>query len=305
MAGAREHVLMVEMPEGWRLPVLDVSAAAFALPDPAAELATLEAAIERAAQRPALVRRIDASLLRLAAPWSRLARELLAADSAYLHGLTTYLMKLGPTLAPPYAGPIERQIVTSPIARGFRLRTEQMVALLTEDLAPVLLAAPEADLVLLNVGGGVCSDSWNCLIRLAERKLLGERRVTILCWDIDPQAAGTAAAILAALASQRLAGASVRVEALTGNWDSPARGRAAGARPRRRRGGLQRGRAVRIWQRCRDRGRAGCAARSRCGRRGVGEAGRRGGAPARSLCQRQNDFPRPGRDAPHRRAHRL
>ncbi|MDW6020252.1 hypothetical protein SAZ10_00585 [Mesorhizobium sp. BAC0120] len=155
--------------DGLRLPVIDVTHPAFAVPDDPASLAARRDALLALARRnrwmPAFLTR---QLMRLAAPRSPLLRSLLASDRDYLDSITTYILKLGPDHLPPgFDSPVDRQVAASPHMPLIRLRMQQIARLLAEALLAPLGEAPDAPLDLVNIAGGPALDSINALIVLA------------------------------------------------------------------------------------------------------------------------------------------
>jgi hypothetical protein len=114
-------------PAGYALPVIDVTNPAFALAADADALDGLRSAFldhqRREGRIPGFLR---APLLWLMARRSLLLRALLEPRAAYLGGLSTYAMKLGPTnLPPPFDGKIDRHLAALPAATSLRLRLQQ------------------------------------------------------------------------------------------------------------------------------------------------------------------------------------
>src|SRR6187401_128608 len=102
--------------DGLRLPVIDVTHPAFAIPDdPATAAARLDAFMawhRRDRQVPGFVTRL---LMRLAARRSLLLQKILSADSDALDSITTYLLKLGADHLPPgFDGPVDRKSAATP-----------------------------------------------------------------------------------------------------------------------------------------------------------------------------------------------
>jgi hypothetical protein len=142
-------------------------------------------------------------------PWFRdrslLARGMKRADGAYLDGMSTYLMKLGPeNLGKGYARALDRRIAASELAISLRLRLRDMASFLADGTAPLLGARPGAPIHLVNIGGGPSMDSLNALILLARggAPLLPRRRITVHVLDLDPDGPAFGARALAALQSE-------------------------------------------------------------------------------------------------------
>ena len=213
--------------DGLRLPIIDITQPAFALPDDAASAADLDAAFRESERRNALVPRfVMGFMLRSAARRSRLLADILNPETAFLAGLTTYIMKLGAqNLPPPFNGDVDRRLAGSPQATAVRLRLQQTAKLLAAALAPLLLADPAAPLVLINIGGGPALDSINALILLNRTKCsLLQRPIAIQVLDIDPAGPRFGAAALAALSAdgQPLAGLAISFAHEHYDWNAPA-----------------------------------------------------------------------------------
>ena len=259
-AKAKSDLVYATTDDGLRLPVIDITQPAFALPDDPASVAALDAAFRESETRNALMPRfIMHFMMRAAARRSRLLADILDPDTSFLAGLTTYIMKLGvENLPPPFDSDTDRRLVSSPQVTAMRLRLQQTVKLIAGALEPLLLAAPAAPLVLVNIGGGPAIDSIDALILL--RRAQGDasdllrRPIAIQVLDIDAAGPHFGAAALAALSAegQPLAGLDIafthqpyRLECA-----GAARryGRSCGGTRRDHRGVL-RGRLVRIWRR--------------------------------------------------------
>lgn len=110
------------------------------------------------------------------------------AQTSYLSGMGTYMLKLGPRLV---GGGDEREsdrratMGVSGIAARMRLR--DLCRRQTEDLSQLLAAHPGRRLCLINVAGGAASDTINTLrlIRRQDESLLRERRIEIHLLEID------------------------------------------------------------------------------------------------------------------------
>ena len=154
--------------DGLRLPVIDVTHPAFAVPDDPTSLATRRDAFlawDRGNRRmPRIVMRL---LMRLAARRSPLLRKMIASDKGYLDSISTYILKLGADHLPPgFDGPVDRKVAAAPHVGLIRLRMQQIARLLAEALVAPLADAPEAALHLVNIAGGPALDSINALIML-------------------------------------------------------------------------------------------------------------------------------------------
>ncbi len=213
--------------DGLRLPIIDITLPAFALPDDPQSVAALDAAVRESEWRNALVPGfIMRFMLRSAARRSQLLADIINPDTSFLAGLTTYIMKLGAeNLPPPFDSDVDRRLAGSPQATAVRLRLQQTAKLLAAALAPLLLAAPAAPLVLINIGGGPAPDSINTLI-LLNRSGSGllHRPIAIQVLDIDPACPHFGAAALAALSAdgQPLAGIDISFAHEHYDWNEPA-----------------------------------------------------------------------------------
>jgi hypothetical protein len=138
-------------------------------------------------------------LLRLATRRSLLLRAAIEPQAAYLGGLPTYVMKIGPdNLAPPFDSRIDRQVAAAPAVTSMRIRLQQVARLTAKGLEEDLAKRPGVPLHLINIGGGPAIDSINALILLKDTGLLA-RPVTIQVLDVDAGGPHFGASALAAL----------------------------------------------------------------------------------------------------------
>jgi hypothetical protein len=187
----RTDVLYATTEEGVKHAVIDVTNPAFAVSATDAELAAMaeQYILESGKQQ-----EIPAAL-REALRNSMLGRGLMAATGTFLDGMSTYLLKLGPENLGAEASPIDRRIAASFPASTARLRLQDMARLLADGLALIGTAEPQRTMLLVNIGGGPGSDSWNALIVLNCRlraglhsekaELLAGQRVVIAVMDLD------------------------------------------------------------------------------------------------------------------------
>src|SRR5919198_908676 len=117
-AGDNRALVFATTADGLRLPVIDVTHPAFAVPDdPASAAARRDAFLawdRRNRRMPRIVTRL---LMRLAARRSLLLRRILASDNGYLDSITTYMLKLGADHLPPgFDGPVDRKVAAAPHA---------------------------------------------------------------------------------------------------------------------------------------------------------------------------------------------
>jgi hypothetical protein len=132
--------------DGLRLPVIDVTHPAFAIPDNPASLAGRRDAFlawdRRNRRIPSFVTRL---LMRLAARRSPLLRKILASDKEYLDSISTYMLKIGADHLPPgFDGPMDRKVAADPHMALIRLRMQQIARLLAEALLTRLADASDA-----------------------------------------------------------------------------------------------------------------------------------------------------------------
>jgi hypothetical protein len=198
---ASRPVVFATTADGLRLPVIDVTHPAFAIPDdPASIAARCDAFLawdRRNRRTPTIVTRL---LVRLAARRSRLLQRMLASDSEYLDSISTYMFKLGADHLPPgFDGPVDRKVAAAPHVALVRLRMQQIARLLAKALLAPLAAAPAAPLHFVNIAGGPALDSVNALIMLARMHARLIRR-PIAIHVCDAQQDGPAFGVRALLA---------------------------------------------------------------------------------------------------------
>jgi hypothetical protein len=203
-AGDSRAVVFATTADGLRLPVIDVTHPAFAIPDdPASAAARREAFLawdRRNRRMPGFVTRL---LVRLAAQRSPLIRKVLVSNSDYLDSITTYMMKLGANNLPRgFDSRMDRKIAGAPHVTMVRLRMQQIAQLLAEALAAPLAGAPGAPLHLVNIAGGPALDSINALIMLARaHATLLQRPIAIHVFDAQQDGPTFGAHALAALSA--------------------------------------------------------------------------------------------------------
>jgi hypothetical protein len=224
--------------EGRRLPVIDVGHPAFALDPSNAEIEErIEKAVAemKARSRPGWSPR--KALFAFMARRSVLVRGIAACAGAFLSGMATYRLKLGPANMDEWASPVDRALADSLPCWSARLRLRDASLLLAESCAAALAARPKGALHLINVAGGASMDSLNALMIL-RRSLPGElerRRILIRILDLDAAGPAFAGRALDALAKpgMPLAGLDARIELIAYDWGEPGAlrelGREAGA----------------------------------------------------------------------------
>jgi hypothetical protein len=206
--------------EDLELPIIDVTHPAFAVTlteeEVDAEVARFLAAPRPFAKLPAFLQR---ALLGRFLRKSLLAQGIRKSEGAFLPGLSTYLLKLGPqNLGDAYAIPIAASLP----ALSVRLRLQDMATLLAAALAPQLAARPGRSLRLVNIAGGPAMDSLNALILLRRDhpQSLAGRRVWIDVLDQDHDGPAFGARALAEMAARGgpLAGLDANLLAIRANW---------------------------------------------------------------------------------------
>ncbi len=189
--------------DGFELPVVDITHPAFSITAGEAELAgylqQVLRDVEGQENLPAFLRQWLFSAMRRR---SVIMRGLMGASGAFMSGLTTYLMKLGPdNLDKSYASTVDRRIAASPAALFMRLRLQDIAQLLAAALMAPLAERPTAALHLLNIGGGPAMDSLNALILVRKQRpdLLDGRPILVHSLDLDAAGPSFGARALAAL----------------------------------------------------------------------------------------------------------
>jgi hypothetical protein len=227
LPAADSAVVFATTADGLRLPVIDVTHPAFAIPDDPASLAARRDAFlawdRRNRRMPAIVTRL---LMRLAARRSRLLRKIVASNSEYLDSITTYMFKLGADQLPPgFDGPVDRKVAAAPHVTLVRLRMQQIARLLAEALPAPLADAPDAPLHLVNIAGGPALDSINALIMLARTHAsMIHRPIAIHVFDAQQDGPTFGARALLALSApgQPLHGLEVQFRHHAYDWNDTA-----------------------------------------------------------------------------------
>jgi len=223
----RDGVLYAVTDEGVRLPVIDVTNAAFAVTATDEELA---AKAEQYIQEAAQPREIPEAL-REALRNSMLGRGLMAASGTFLDGMSTYLLKLGPENLGAEASPIDRRIAASFPAFTARVRLHDMARLMAEGLARTAGVERRRRVCLVNIGGGAGADSWNALIRVCGEKAesLKRREIVIAVMDLDARGPSFGVRAVAALCAPEgpLSGLDIVVRYLSYEWSDAERLRMA------------------------------------------------------------------------------
>jgi hypothetical protein len=220
-------VVFATTTDGLRLPVIDVTHPAFAVPDDPASLAARRDAFlawdRRNRRMPSIVTRL---LMRLAARRSPLLRKMLASDNVYLDSIATYMLKLGTDHLPPgFDNPLDRQVAAVPHVMLIRLRMQQIARLLAEALLAPLGDASDAPLDLINIAGGPALDSINALIMLVRgHATLLQRPIAIHVFDAQQGGPTFGARALLALTAPGgpLHGLKVQFQHHTYDWNDTA-----------------------------------------------------------------------------------
>jgi hypothetical protein len=197
MPNTTDTIQFADSHEHGRLPVIDLSHAAFAVQPDAAELDRLARAfVEENRERRDIPPHVRAALQR-----SRLGQGLMAAAGSYLSGMHTYLLKLGPDHLGDGYDQTDRRIADSFPAFMARVRLQDMVTLLADGLAAAAPADRGRPLRFINIAGGPAADSWNALIQLRARHpdALADRPCDITILDIDVHGPAFGARAVAAL----------------------------------------------------------------------------------------------------------
>ena len=203
-AGDRRAVVFATTADGLRLPVIDVTHPAFAIPDDPASVAAMRDAFMAWDRRNGRIPRIVTQLMMwLASQRSRLLRKVMSSENGYLDSISTYLFKLGPDNLPPgFDSPTDRKVAAAPHVTMVRLRMQQMARLLAEALRAPLARAPGAPLQFVNIAGGPALDSINALIILARaHATLIQRPIAIHVFDAQQDGPTFGARALLALSA--------------------------------------------------------------------------------------------------------
>jgi hypothetical protein len=226
-AADNRAIALATTADGLRLPVIDVTHPAFAVPDDAASLAARRDAFlawDRSNRRvPRIVMRV---LMRLAARRSPLLRKLLVSDNEYLDSISTYMLKLGPDHLPPgFDGAVDRRVAAAPHVVLVRLRMQQIARLLAGALQAPLAETPHAPLHLVNIAGGPALDSINALIILARvHATLVQRPIAIHVLDAqqDGPTFGARALLALTASGEALDGLEVQFQHHAYDWSDTA-----------------------------------------------------------------------------------
>jgi hypothetical protein len=216
-------IVYVRTAEDVETAVIDVTNEAFAVTATEEEIAMMaEQYIRDAGQQ----REVPESV-REALRNSTLGRALMTASGAFLDGMTTYRLKLGPENLGEEASPIDRRIAASFPAFTARLRLQDMSVLMAGGLVRTLAFEPHRGICLVNIGGGVGADSWNALIHLygEEAGLLTGKNIVIALLDLDARGAafGVRASEALCASGAPLSGLEVSFQYLSYEWSDTSR----------------------------------------------------------------------------------
>ena len=184
--GESSAIVYATTADGLRLPVIDVTHPAFAVPDDPASVEARRAAFRTWERRNNRVPRfVTRLLMRLAARRSPLLRKVMGSGDNYLDSITTYIFKLGPEHLPPgFDSRVDRKVVGSPHVMMVRLRMQQIAQMLADALLAPLAGALNAPLHFINIAGGPALDSLNPLIMLVQAgAALNRRPIAIHVFD--------------------------------------------------------------------------------------------------------------------------
>ncbi|MGE0242112.1 MAG: hypothetical protein AB7F09_28185 [Parvibaculaceae bacterium] len=220
-------VLFARTRAGYDLPIIDVTHPRFAVVDDAtARAARKEAFLRDDRQRRWMPGFLLRFMLRHLTRKSRLAAAMFNRESAYLDGLSTYVMKLGTdNLVRPYDGPADRRFAQSPHITLLRLRTQQTATLIADAIAEDADLATSAPLHLVNIAGGPALESLNSLILLRHRRSeLLRRRIVVHVLDRNEDGAAFGADALDVLKREGnpLAGVDAVFKHHDYDWNAPA-----------------------------------------------------------------------------------
>jgi hypothetical protein len=191
-------VLDAALPDGRRVPVVDIAHPAFAVHLSDAEL---EAQAETYERESGPLRELPPDM-RAALAQSTLGAAVMASSGTYLAGLPTYVFKLGPEHLGAFDSALDRRLAASFPALTMRIRLQDMVHQLAGGLRAALRDGDASrPLLLVNIAGGAAADSWNALMHLRREQpgCLDARPIAIAVLDGDGDAPAFGAAAVNAL----------------------------------------------------------------------------------------------------------
>jgi hypothetical protein len=190
---------------GVELPVLDITHPLFISSIDESKLKEMLTKSEKSADRTAnKFIRMPVFLKRFLAKKSFIISELLQenGDNAYLTGLSTLMLKLGPDLI----GKGRKRFLDRMSSKGIggivlRMRVRDISRCQAKAMIPLLAESPKKDVCVINIAGGAASDSINALflIKQENASLLKNRKIEINVLDIDTYGPAFADRCLAAL----------------------------------------------------------------------------------------------------------
>jgi hypothetical protein len=205
------------------LPILDITNPAFCPAFSEEELtAEVGAFIKKHRNQSAFEAFLMRTIMKILMSHSVLGRALMGAQSGFLGGLETYLLKLGAAnLGGGYTNAIDKMIAKSFASVSMRLRLEEMARMMNERAVPQLSRHPMKPLYLLNIAGGPASDSLNALILIRKEfpELLSGRKIVIHVLDVERGGAVFGANALDALKADGAALQGLDAELLFSHYD--------------------------------------------------------------------------------------
>ena len=204
--------------DGVELPIVDITHPAFAENATPEKMAALTADFLEFQSSPAFFRGF----------FSRhsIALRGINSEGDFLHGMTTYIAKLGPNvLGKAYASIVDRKVAGGIGSVSFRIRLRDTARLLAEALAPLLATKSGRPVQMLNVGGGPAMDSLNALILIQRdhSECLRGRRINIRVLDLDPTGPRFGARAVETWVSQGapLHGLQLSLDSIAYDWAHP------------------------------------------------------------------------------------
>ncbi|MCX6233457.1 MAG: hypothetical protein NT175_01855 [Bacteroidetes bacterium] len=149
-------------------------------------------------------------------------------DDAFLSGMSTLMMKLGPGLI----GKGRKRFFDRLASKSFgaivlRMRVRDICHCQAEALIPLLIKSPGKSICFINIAGGTASDSINTLILIQKKdpSLLQNRKIEINVLDVDTFGPGFAGRCVESLKASgaRFNDLDVSFRYIPYNWNSTAR----------------------------------------------------------------------------------
>jgi hypothetical protein len=172
---------------GLELPVLDIT---HPLYTESIKEESLEALCKESAQRARSMKEMPDTQKMVIVEKSYIFGKYFHKDptAAYLSGMSTYMLKLGPGLiGGGEERNIDRMIAMGVVSIAARMRLRDICRLQANTLIPRLMTSPGKELCLVNIAGGAAADSINTLILILveDQSLLKNRKIEINVFDID------------------------------------------------------------------------------------------------------------------------